>query len=49
MDPDQGIAVDVTATGDTPEAQRMAVSLGKGAAIKVKDNSVITHPVVRIC
>ncbi|HHV94557.1 MAG TPA: M42 family metallopeptidase [Firmicutes bacterium] len=47
VDPDYGIAVDVTATGDTPEAQRMAVSLGKGAAIKVKDNSVITHPVVR--
>ncbi|NLJ24801.1 MAG: M42 family metallopeptidase [Firmicutes bacterium] len=47
VDPDYGIAVDVTDTGDTPEAHRMAVSLGKGAAIKVKDSSVITHPAVK--
>ena len=47
LDPDYGIAVDVTGTGDTPEAHRMAVSLGKGAAIKVKDSSVITHPAVK--
>ncbi|NMB11224.1 MAG: M42 family metallopeptidase [Firmicutes bacterium] len=47
IDPDYGIAVDVTGTGDTPEAPRMAVSLGKGAAIKVKDRSVITHPKVK--
>lgn len=47
LDPDYGIAVDVTGTGDTPEAPRMAVSLGKGAAIKVKDASVISHPLVK--
>ena len=47
LDPDYGIAVDVTATGDTPEAPRMAVSLGKGVAIKVKDVSVISHPLVK--
>lgn len=47
IDPDIGIAVDVTGTGDTPEAAPMAVSLGKGAAIKVKDRSVISHPKVR--
>lgn len=47
INPDIGIAVDVTATGDTPEAQRMAVSLGKGAAIKVKDSSIISHPRVK--
>ena len=47
VDPDYGIAVDVTTTGDSPEAQRMAVSLGKGAAVKVKDSSVISHPVVK--
>ncbi|NLY30503.1 MAG: M42 family metallopeptidase [Firmicutes bacterium] len=47
VDPDYGIAVDVTTTGDTPEAHRMAVSLGKGAAVKVKDSSVISHPVVK--
>lgn len=47
LDPDYGIAVDVTDTGDTPEAPRMAVALGKGAAIKVKDSTVITHPKVK--
>jgi len=47
VNPDIGIAVDVTGTGDTPEAHPMDVSLGKGPAIKVKDSSVITHPRVR--
>ena len=47
IDPDLGIAIDVTRTGDTPEAPRMDVSLGKGAAIKVKDSSVIAHPKVK--
>jgi len=47
VNPDIGIAVDVTGTGDTPEAHPMAVSLGKGPAIKVKDSSVIAHPRVR--
>ncbi|MGI6097936.1 MAG: M42 family metallopeptidase [Dethiobacteria bacterium] len=47
LDPDFGIAVDVTRTGDTPEAPTMAVSLGKGPAIKVKDSSVLAHPQVR--
>mgnify|MGYP006276918001 FL=1 len=47
IDPDLGIAVDVTATGDTPESPIMDVSLGEGTAIKVKDNSTITHPLVK--
>ena len=47
LDPDLGIALDVTLTGDTPEARHMAVSLGKGAAIKVKDSSLIAHPRVK--
>lgn len=47
IDPDLGIAVDVTATGDTPKAKPMAVSLGEGPAVKIKDNSLLTHPTVK--
>lgn len=47
IEPDLGIAVDVTTYGDTPKAKLFAVGLHKGAAIKVKDNSVISHPLVR--
>lgn len=45
--PDLALAVDVTRTGDTPKGDNMEVSLGKGAAIKVKDSSLICHPGVR--
>jgi len=41
--PDVGIAVDVTTTGDTPESAVMSVSLGSGAAIKVRDGGMIAH------
>ncbi|HHX86793.1 MAG TPA: M42 family metallopeptidase [Firmicutes bacterium] len=47
LKPDFGLAVDVTGVGDTPKSPVMAVELGKGVAIKVKDSSVITHPAVR--
>jgi len=47
LDADYALAVDVTATGDTPECSPMAVSLGKGAAIKIMDRSVICHSEVR--
>ncbi|OQY18849.1 MAG: aminopeptidase [Anaerolineaceae bacterium 4572_32.2] len=47
IDPDMAIAVDVTTTGDTPEARPMAVELGKGPAIKIKDAGMIAHPAVR--
>ncbi len=43
LNPDVGIAVDVTTTGDIPEARPMDVSLGKGPAIKVKDAGMIAH------
>lgn len=39
--PDYAIAIDVTGTGDTVGARTMEVKLGKGAAIKLKDSSVI--------
>ncbi len=42
-----GIAVDVTLTGDTPEARTMAVALGQGPAIKVKDRGMLSHLGVR--
>lgn len=44
IEPDIGIALDVTRTGDTPKGITMDVALGKGAAIKVKDSSLICHP-----
>lgn len=47
INPDIGISLDVTSNGDTPKAKRFAVGLNKGAAIKVKDNSIITHPKVK--
>ncbi len=39
--PDYAIAIDVTGTGDMLGAKAMEVKLGKGAAIKLKDSSVI--------
>lgn len=45
--PDIAIAIDVTATGDTPEAHPMAIALGKGPAIKVKDRGMLAHPSVK--
>lgn len=47
MEPDLAVAVDVTPTGDTPEAPKRAVALGKGPAIKAMDRSIIAHPAVR--
>lgn len=45
--PDYALAVDVTDTGDTPEGIKMAVKLGKGAAIKVMDRSVLCDSYIR--
>lgn len=47
LNPDIGIALDVTSVGDTPEARRMDIKLGGGVAIKVKDAGIISHPRVR--
>jgi len=43
LEADYAIAVDVTGTGDTPESRLMEVTVGKGPAIKIKDNSVMCH------
>ncbi len=44
LDPDLGLAIDVTGTGDTPKGSKMEVSLGKGPAVKVKDAGMIADP-----
>lgn len=44
LDPDVGIAVDVTRTGDTPKGLKMAMELGRGPAIKVRDSGSLSDP-----
>ena len=44
VQPDVGIALDVTANGDTPETKLPAVKLGEGAAIKIMDRASISNP-----
>ncbi len=47
QEPDVGIALDVTAWGDTPETTQPAVKLGEGIAVKVMDRGSISNPVLR--
>jgi tetrahedral aminopeptidase len=44
VDPDIGIALDVTPTGDTPNALRMEMALGKGPCVKIQDVGMIADP-----
>lgn len=46
VQPDIGIALDVTANGDTPETKLPAVKLGAGAAVKIMDRGSISCPEV---
>jgi putative aminopeptidase FrvX len=46
VDPEIGIAVDVTPTGDTPNPIRRDIALGKGPAIKIKDHIMLSDPKV---
>ena len=44
VDPDLGLAIDVTRSGDTPKCTKMETALGKGPAVKVRDSSFIADP-----
>lgn len=44
VEPDVGIALDVTAHGDSPETKQPALKLGGGAAVKIMDQGSISHP-----
>jgi len=44
LDPDIGLAVDVTRSGDTPNGIKMEVRLGKGPAIKIRDSGMLSDP-----
>lgn len=46
INPDIGIALDITVANDVPDAkaQDHVTNLGKGTAIKIMDSSVICHP-----
>jgi endoglucanase len=48
VDPDVGIALDVTFTGDTPGVKEFdtTVKMGKGPALTVTDSGLIVHPKV---
>ena len=47
LDPDIGIAMDVTVAADTPEAPKMAMKLGAGPCIKVMDGGMLSHPGIK--
>ncbi len=47
IEPDFAIAVDVTDTGDTPECNLMSLKQGEGAAIKIKDISILCSSKVK--
>jgi len=48
IDPDVGIALDVTVAGDVPGVREFdtTVKMGKGPALSVTDSGLITHPKV---
>jgi len=47
VEPDIGLALDVTLWGDTPETKNPAIALGKGPAVKIMDRASISSPLVR--
>jgi putative aminopeptidase FrvX len=47
LNPEVGIAVDITLAADTPEAPKMAMKLGAGPCIKVMDSGMLAHPGIK--
>lgn len=47
VNPKYALAIDVTATGDTPNCPQSIVKLGGGTCIKIMDKSVISSPKMR--
>jgi putative aminopeptidase FrvX len=47
LEPEVGIAVDITAAADTPEAKKLAMKLGAGPCIKIMDAGMLSHPGVK--
>lgn len=47
IEPDLGIAVDITVSADTPEAKKLAMKLGAGPCVKVMDSGMLSHPGVK--
>ena len=46
IDPDLGLVIDATPSGDTPGGQKQAARLGKGPAIRVQDGRTLFDPAV---
>jgi endoglucanase len=44
VDPEVGIAIDVTPTGDTPNSLKMEMALGNGPCVKFQDVGAISDP-----
>ncbi len=44
VDPEIGIAIDVTGTGDTPASLKMTMELGKGPCVKIRDAGMLSDP-----
>ncbi|MEJ5223442.1 MAG: M42 family metallopeptidase [Anaerolineales bacterium] len=44
LDPEIGIALDVTGWGDTPGRKHFEMYLGKGPAVKIKDGGMLADP-----
>jgi len=46
VEPDYGLAFDVTISADTPKARKFPSKMYGGAAIKLKDASLLCHPTI---